>query len=335
MSITTNTSKKSIFDGRNLWFIFAAGCAVVAALIAFAILSAATAKDSYYVLNTDVTARTEISISMLTQIQTSAGSVPPSALSISDINSTRTFSLYSLKRGDILTKSNTGDLLSLSAGLPSNFVIGSFVAAPSMAAGGNIQRGDYVDIMAIVNDNTVTGSSGAAASYILQRVLVIDATVNLDSYSSNSSASSTTTGNGTSTNNSNSGNAPVSSNTKNSAIRAGVPTLFTVGLSPQDATVLAVASKFELYVVLSSADSVNKGIVPTNLSPASGGSIWGNPRNAGKGTDNTFGQGGSVVVGPNDNSTNAPSTPTPKAPSSPSPTPGTTGTPSPSPTPSG
>jgi Flp pilus assembly protein CpaB len=306
MSITTNASKKSLFNGRKMWFIFSAAAALAAALITFLLMSTATAKDTYYVLSQDVPARTQITPNLLTEVQTSAGSVPPSALGISDLTD-ETFSLYSLKAGDILTSSNTGDKLTLSEGLPKDFVVASFVADPSMAAGGNVKRGDYIDIIALIDDSSVTGVDGVAASYILQRVLVIDATVDLDSYSSDSETSEeTTTGDGTEV---------VSDNTSDAAIRSGIPTMFTVGLSPENAAILALATQQELYVVLSSADSVNDGTVPGSVPPATNGGIWGNPRNAGEGTDNTFGQGGGVTKP----ETETPATEEPSAPSTPTP----------------
>lgn len=321
MTITTNTTKKSLFNGRRVWFILAAAAALGAALVVLVIMSALTAKDTYYVLNQDVPARTSVAPSMLTEVQTSAGSAPPLALGLSDVAGGETYTLFALKKGDILTPSNTGDLLSLSNGLPENFVIASFVASPSMAAGGNIQRGDYVDIISIVSDSNITGSEGPSASYVLQRVLVLDATVDLDSYSSDSSSSTTTTSDGTDTS--------VSSNTEDSSLRSGIPTLFTVGVSPEAAQVLALATQFDIYVVLSSVQSTNDGVVPGAITPASGSSIWGNPLDAGQGTDNTFGQGTTDVTRPEDTNTDV-SSPTPEP--SGSSNPGDTSTPQPTPT---
>jgi Flp pilus assembly protein CpaB len=307
MSITTNASKKSLFNGRKMWFIFSAAAALAAALITFVLMNTATAKDTYYVLSSDIPARTQITPDLLTEVQTSAGSVPPSSLGISDLTE-ESYSLYSLKAGDILTSSNTGDKLSLTEGLPEDYVVASFTADPSMAAGGNVKRGDYIDIIALIDDSTVTGVDGTAASYVLQRALVIDATVDLDTYSSDDSAAETTTADGTGTTTTDTG--AVSDNTSGAAIRSGIPTMFTVGLSPENAAILALATQQELYVVLSSADSVNNETVPTGLTPATNSGIWGNPRNAGEGTDNTFGQGGGVEKpSATDNATEEPSAP--------------------------
>ena len=306
MSIATNASKKKIFDGRKMWFLFAGIAAVIVAVLSFAIMKGVTATDTYYVLTKDVPARTAITVDLLEEVTTSAGKTPPTALDISDITED-TYSLYSLKAGDILTTSNTGDLLSLSEGLPADFVITSFVANPSFAAGGNVKRGDYVDIMMLSDDASVTGVEGMAASYILQRVLVIDATVDLDSYSAPADEESTASVNE---------DGSISENTADSSLRSGIPTLFTVGLSQENASRLAVASQYTLFVVLSSADSSNDN----SVNPATGSSnapgIWGSAPNAGDGTDNTFGQGGKKVDKPG--TTTPTNTQEPSAPSAPS-----------------
>lgn len=307
MSITTNSSKKKLFDGRKMWFIFAGIASVAVAILAFSIMRGVTATDTYYVLSKDIPARTQITPNMLTEVVTSAGKTPPTALGLSDITSD-TYSLYSLKKGDILTTSNTGGLTALTAGLPKDFVVASFTANPSVAAGGNIKRGDYVDIMVVTEDQQVTGSPVQSASYVLQRVLVVDATTNLDN-SSNSSGSSTSSGTEGSDNPNSTGT------TSDTTIRQGVPTMFTVGVSQKDAAVLAIASKYSLYVVLSSADSVD-GKVPAAPAPNSASGIWGNAPDAGVGTDNTFGQGGTKKKS-NSGSSSTPTPSTTKEPSAP------------------
>lgn len=295
MSITTTASKKKIFDGRKMWFIFAGIASVVVAVLAFSIMRGVTATDTYYVLAKDVPARTQITPDLLTPMVTSAGKTPPNALDITQLTE-NTYSLYSLKGGDILTTSNTGDLLSLNIGLPENFVIASFTANPSLAAGGNVNRGDYIDIIVSIDDSAITGQDGISSSYVLQRVLVIDATVDLDSYSGDSEAT-TTSADGT-----------ISQNTADTAMRSGIPTLFTVGLTQEHAAILATATHYDLFVVLSSADAVDNGNINTAPPVASSSSIWGFAPDAGLGTDNTFGQGGEPK-GSNGSTPSKPTTP--------------------------
>lgn len=292
MSVVSNSTKKSKLSGRKAAFVFAIIAAVAATILAFAIMSVVTAKETYYVLNRDVPARTLISADMLTPVETSVGGAPPSALGLSDLGDK--YSLITLESGDILTSSNVGDLVGLSAGLPDNFVIGSFIANPSVAAGGNVKRGDYIDIIAVVTDSAVTGSDATAASYLLKRVLVVDATLDLDTYdAADNSASGTTGTTGTTGVTGTTGNVGGSS-VGGSGARSGIPTMFTVGLSPEDAAVLAVATQYDLYVVLSSSESAVDGNVQTDIPAVVLSEIWGKPRDSGKGTDNTFGNGGNT-----------------------------------------
>ena len=282
MSMSTATSKKSIFDGRKMWFIFGAIASAVVAILTFSLMSVVTATETYYVLNTDVPARTQVTQSLLTEVTVSRGSTPPNAIGISDIDE-ETYTLYALDAGDILTSSNSGSLISLSEGLPDDFVVASFTVDPSSAAGGNVKRGDYIDILTIMNDPQVTGSSSYASSYVLQHVLVVDATVDLDSYDSEAETTAGEDG------------AVDGEAADEIAKRSGIPTLFTVGLTQKDAAALAVATQYDLFVVISSTEAQNGDV---NLTPGSATSedIWGDSApDAGKGTDRTFGQGGEVV----------------------------------------
>lgn len=260
MSIIQNT--KNSFEGRKLWFFFAAIAALLTAIVLFVILSQVTSTSTYYVLKDDVSARSQITEDMLQEVITSTNGEPPNALDKATIVSESLYARYSLHAGDILTTSNTGPLNPIEEGLPSGFVVATFNAPASFAAGGKIQRGNYVDLIVVQDDS---------ASYFLQHVLVLDATVNLD----NASASATQNADGTTTSAANS-----------SAIRSGIPTLYTVGLSPQDAAKLAIASQATIYVVLSSnqtSDPVEPMSITVDL-----GSLNGLITDSGAGTDNTF-----------------------------------------------
>jgi Flp pilus assembly protein CpaB len=306
MSISTTTSKKKMFQGGNMWFIFAALASVTVAIISFGIMQTVTATDTYYVLSKSVPARTQITPDLLEEKTTSAGKTPPTALDISEITED-TFSLYSLQAGDILTTSNTGAQLSVTEGLPKDFVVASFPANPSIAAGGKIKRGDYIDIM-VVSDGVADAGDGFKASYALQRVLVVDATIDLDGYEGGSDEATTATEDGTTTS---TGSAE---STDAIAQRTGIPTLFSVGLSQADAARLAVATQYDLFVVLSSSQSANDNNVSSTPGSAITDQIFtGESPNAGAGTDNTFGQGGTpATTSPSETGGTTPgATPTP------------------------
>lgn len=274
MSVTSSPKKKAVFDSRKMWFIFAIIAGVIGAAAIFFLLMTITATSTYYVLNRAVPARTLVTEDMLTPVTTSEGGEPRTALDLGEVLNQEVYTRYALEAGDILTASNAGELSPLTEGLPGTFVVASFKATPSVAAGGKIQRGDYIDL------SVLSDESGSMQSHLfLQRVLVIDATVDLDSSSSSDTASeegTTTTEEGTSA-------------ADNSAYRTGVPVMFTVGLSQQDAQRLAVATNFDLYVTLTSADSVESGAPAADLGASLGDILTGSTGDAGAGTDNTFG----------------------------------------------
>jgi Flp pilus assembly protein CpaB len=260
MSMIKN--KKAGFEGRKLWFFFAAVAALLTAVVLFIILSQVTSTSKYYVLKEDVAARTQITEDMLQEVVTSTNGEPQNALDLAEIVTEPVYAKYPLNAGDILTASNTGPLNPIEEGIPEDFVVATFNAPASFAAGGKIQRGDYVDLI-VVQDDT--------ASYFLQHVLVLDATINLD----NASASSTVNADGSTTNAADS-----------SAVRSGIPTLYTVGLSPQDAAKLAIASQATIYVVLS-ANQTSDPVPPMEIT-VDLGSLNGLITDSGAGTDNTF-----------------------------------------------
>jgi Flp pilus assembly protein CpaB len=291
-----------------MWFLFGAIAAAVVAILVFTLMSTVTRTENYYVLNEDVPARTQITEDLLQEVTVSAGSVPSNALSLGELlgGETPKYTLYPLKANDVLTDTNVGELLPLTRGLPDDFVVGSFSAKPNNSAAGNIKRGDYIDIIAIADGDDAAGE-GITASYILQHVLVIDATIDLDTYDGASdSGSSEDTGTSATS-------AVPSSQT------GAIPVLYTVGLTQENALRLAVASKYDLFVVLSSRAAID-GDINENIGRISSANIWEDfAPDAGKNTDNTFGSSEDAPVRPGGGSDepSAPSTETeePSAPS--------------------
>lgn len=288
-TITKNTTKKSLFEAKKMWFVFAAISALVVSGVAFGIMQVVTATEKYYVLTTDIPARTAITPNMLEEKVVRAGSTPPNALSIGELSMNEYFSLVALEDGDILTTSTVGALTSLREGLPEDFVITSFVADPELAAAGNVKRGDYIDILMTTNDDAITGAgnNGWATTYALKRVLVIETMTDVTNEEAASSSG---------------GAAPADGEAvdSESAKRTGIPTVYTVGLSEEDAARLAVASKYDLSVVLSSEKSVKNNDAPGSNISIGVARVWSEEApNAGKGTDNTFGAGG-IVEKPSD-----------------------------------
>jgi Flp pilus assembly protein CpaB len=262
-----NTQKSSFFQGRKMWFWTAAGLGIVTLILLVIFLQSLISTTKYYVLNKDVAARTLITPDMLEEKVVSTGGQPPTAVDMATVTQGETYSKVALKKGDVLTGSTAGDLLPLRAGLPTNYVVASFVTPPNAAAGGNITRGDYVDIFYINEDQT--------SKLIFKRVLIVDGSQDLSSGGGSEDETTTAT-----------------DDTATAPYRVGVPYLYTVGLTETDAAKLAVASRnsgANLYVVLSSKDTAEKGVKTPDDTGANINDMLSNAvEDSGQDTDNSF-----------------------------------------------
>lgn len=134
-------------------------------LLVFLGLRSALETETYYVLNTNVSARTRIEPEMLKEVVVSKDGAPQNAISLSQVEANPIYSKIPLEVGDILTLSNTGLELDTSTGIPDDWVVTSINISADKAAGGQVARGDYFDIIGI----TDTG-----AKYIAVNVLALD-----------------------------------------------------------------------------------------------------------------------------------------------------------------
>lgn len=253
--------KSSYFQGRKMWFWVAGGLGVITLTLLVIFLQSLISTTTYYVLNRDVPARTQITPDMLEERKVSEGGQPPTALGLENFAESEVYTKFSLTAGDILSSSNAGSLIPLGAGLPKNFSIASFTASPNNAAGGNVTRGDYVDIYYIEPEQ-------GGSKLIFQRVLIVDATSDISSGGDETVATT--------------------EDTATAPYRVGIPTLYTVGLSQEDVAKLALASQGTLYVTISSADAVEKGVGDTTLGFSIGDMLADAVGDSGAGTDNTF-----------------------------------------------
>lgn len=299
-----DTQKRSFFQDRKMWFWIAAGSGLVTLIVLVIFLQSLISTTKYYVLNTDVPARTLITPTMLTEQVVSSGGEPPTAIDISDVTSNELYSKTSLTTGDILTKSNVGDLIPLRQGIPDNFVVTSFSADPNSSAGGNIKRGDYVDVFYV---------GDGQSSLLFQRVLILDTTTDL-----NSGAPAETKDPAAA------GTTPATTDSTATAVyRGGVPFLYTVGMTQADALKLSAASSGgKFYVVLTSAKDVEKGSIPQTLGMSLNDVLSSAAGDSGKGTDRFFGE----------KKTESGATATPSATPAPSSAPTQSSTPTPAPT---
>lgn len=265
--------KKNRLEGRKLWFFFTAIAGLLTGIVFFVIASQVTATTKYYVLNADIPSRTQITETSVQEVVTSTGGQPPTSISESDILSGELYSKYTLDAGDVLTPSNVGVLGSIAAGLPKDYVTATFTTPASLAAGGKIARGNYVDVLTITTDpNTGTVSAG----YTLQHALITDATIDLDSAVD---AASTTDAEGNTI-------APAA---ESASVRSGIPTMYTVGLNQKDAAKLALSvTNTTIYMVLSANQNSGETIGDMDITVTTD-DLRGIISDAGAGTDNTFG----------------------------------------------
>jgi len=221
--------KKSLFDGRKTWFVFAALSALTTAFVIATLLSAVSSDSSYWVIDEDagiIEARTPITPDMLKKVSVPSASLPPNALEVSVIQdaldtadtSDDFYSIFRLQPGDVITSSNVGVLTTLSSEVEegASKVAASFKVSPSLAAGGNIKTGDLVDIAIIYEDGGTL-----ASRFFLTNIPVVSATVDLDG---------------------------------RSADDEGAPVLYVVAVTPKQAADIALAAQYSIYVVLSSPD---------------------------------------------------------------------------------
>lgn len=268
---TTKPGKN--FSGNKMWFLFALVPAIAAAGILFVILYQLVATTTYYVLDRDVPARSQITADMLTEVVASKGSEPRNALGLEDVSYSEVYAKYALNTGDIITASNTGDLIPLHQGIPEDFVVASFVADASNAVAGKLATGNYIDIIA--NDE-----STQSAKYALRHVLLLDVSSDPNSIGESEVV---VEGEGAAT-------------STQDQMRSGIPTLYTIALPQEDAAILALIRDHNLLVVLSpkSADEkFESGNIKATLEDVYGDRPVGD---SGRGTDPLLGQGEDVAV---------------------------------------
>lgn len=262
-----SSSVSAIKGGKVIWIV----TIVIAVLTAggmFFLLNSVASTTTYYVLNQQVPARTQVTPEMLQSVVTSAGSAPANALTVADVSAKPTYTKFALNRGDILTSSNTGGLTPIAAGIPDTFVVASFTAPAENAVAGRIQRGNYIDVIAVSSDPT-TGDE--RAKYVLRNVLVLDVNPDLSSVSEAATAD---------------GSDPNATASDSAAARGGIPSLYTVGLSPDDAAKLALVANDTIHVVLSPAQNAANGAGAADIAKNQA-DVFGNEEvgDSGAGTD--------------------------------------------------
>lgn len=268
---STDKDKKFMEKPKSLLLI-AGGLAITVAGLFFFILSQTIPQTSYYVLNQNVPARTLVQPNMLTEVRTTTGAEPRNAMQLGEVQQGDVYTKYALSEGDILSPSNAGDLIAVNEGIPKNFVTVSFSVPAENAVAGNLKRGDYIDIIAASGNATEVSSK---AQYVLRHVLLVDV---LDQAVSLSEASG---------GNSSSGTGEVTeTGTEESSSGSGVANLYTVAVSQQDATKIALLQGVDVLLALSPAE----GVQSEESISSSGSEIFGDEPvgDSGAGTSPSF-----------------------------------------------
>lgn len=223
-------------DTKLLWIVIV----LLALLVAggtFAILNNITKQDTYYVLNTNLPSRTQITPQDLSPVSTSQNSAPQNAIGLSEVQQGTVYTKYPLQAGDVISASNAGSLDAINEGIPDNWVVTSFEPADNDPIVENLQRGDYFDIMATnmkkedqrpAGDNSSNLGQIKVGQYVFRNVMVLDNPATTTANNNNDSANGAT------------------SQTQNST------TSFVVGMSPQNAAMLTILTKnFDTKIVMS------------------------------------------------------------------------------------
>lgn len=151
---------------KNLILIFGAALLVIVLSAAiFLTLSSLFSTESYYVLNTNVKAKQQITADMVVPRETAKGTGPVNALKMEEIQRGDVFSKYPLYAGDVVALSNAGPLAGQSLGIPDDWVVTSFSTTSTDAVGGILGKGDYVDIL---------GISEAGSKFIFNNLLILE-----------------------------------------------------------------------------------------------------------------------------------------------------------------
>lgn len=304
---STDKPKKSLlgnlFGGQKTLWVAAIGAALTTAFVVLVILGTATARTTYYVLNKDVPARTQITPEMLTAVETTIAGAPTVALTPRYVTDNAVFSKVPMQTGDVLSTSTVAPLERIDSDLPAGFVVTSFQVTPENAVAGKVRKGDYIDMIAVNGDD-----AGATAKVVLHHVLVLDVTVASDTIAD--AANDGQVG------------AELNPGPESEAVRGGIPAVYTVAVSPLDATKIALVREMNLLVTLS-ANTTNGSVdAQTQL-----GNVFDSEKvsDSGAGTEKAS-ESAKVANGDGATAPTAPGTPTPAATGTPTGTATGTGT---------
>lgn len=171
VKVKRNAKKVSYNPGskgsrKNLILIGGASVLVIVlSAIIFITLTSLFSTENYYVLNTNVKAKQQITPEMVVARETAEGTGPVHALTMEEIQRGGVYSKYPLFAGDVVAKSNAGPLSGTPLGIPDDWVVTSFTINSTDAVGGILGKGDYADLL---------GVNEEGARYIFNNLLILE-----------------------------------------------------------------------------------------------------------------------------------------------------------------
>lgn len=165
------TNKVAVKPKRNFTAIAFVGIAIIALFggIAFS-LSKLLETETFYVLNTDVQAKAQITPEMLLPQETAKGTAPQNAVTLGEVQQGTVYAKYPLSQGDVIANSNAGPMSSNFEGIPDDWSVMTISVNSDNALNGQLARGDYFDIMKVDNEDGLS----VTAKYVATNVLVLD-----------------------------------------------------------------------------------------------------------------------------------------------------------------
>lgn len=157
---------------KNLVLIGGAATAIIAiSAIIFMTLTSLFSTESYYVLNTNVKAKQQITPEMVAVRETAKGTGPVHSLKMEEIQRGGVYSKYPLLAGDVIARSNAGPLSGTPLGIPDDWSVTSFTINSTDAVGGTLGKGDYVDILGVMGGDSANKGN---AQYIFNNMLILE-----------------------------------------------------------------------------------------------------------------------------------------------------------------
>lgn len=226
-----------LLKGRWVIWGFSLFFAILAGVGVLLIVGKAADRVPYYVMSTDVAARTQITPQNVKQVDVNADALPVTAVDYQDVASGELFTTVPLKSGDIVTTSVTGNLTPINYELPPGFVAASLSVAPERAVGGKVKAGDFVDVAAV---STAGGAGGGESKVVMQNVQVLDVTVNPNSIAAAATESDTSD--------------EAAPGPESPQVRGGIPQVYTLAVSPDNFAKLALIGDGTVWLALSQSN---------------------------------------------------------------------------------